>query len=518
MSSLKVCRNVQLNNKYEHTIFFTDHNERDAYFNSKVVATFENLSYLRKKWNIKVQALYASARSWNYAFTEDGSHPRYYYFITEVNYISDTTVELVLELDVMITYIHMYTINKSFVERNHVIDDTIGKHTVEESIDIGEIVTYADVSVPLNSLAVVILSSVHPTQLDSDGKPLKEFGQIVGGVFSGLCLYGVQLSDYQILGTWLDEMSKNGTIDNIVTMWMYPKNLLHINGEWGDTPFVDVLGVEPLEVNYHRTNTNGDYTPRNNKLLTYPFKFMYLTNNAGNACTYRYERFTNPASINFKLTGAVSPSDSVRMYPKNYNGEADAYESGLTLGTYPTCAWSSDTYKLWLAQNQNQNNLAYATAGLTIAGGLVTTVSTGGIGGVAGIGAMVAGASQIASLLAQNKDREIQPKQSKGSYSGSINIMAGFQTFTLKHKGVSTEFAKIIDDYFDMYGYRLNRLMLPRIHARENWSYVKTIGANVSGNIPNDDLDKIKSIYDNGITFWVNGDEIGNYALPNNPI
>ena len=44
---------------------------------------------------------------------------------------------------------------------------------------------------------------------------------------------------------------------------------------------------------------------------------------------------------------------------------------------------------------------------------------------------------------------------------------------------------------------------------------VKTVGATVTGSVPADDMKKICSIYDNGITFWKNGSEVGQYNLDN---
>ena len=66
-----------------------------------------------------------------------------------------------------------------------------------------------------------------------------------------------------------------------------------------------------------------------------------------------------------------------------------------------------------------------------------------------------------------------------------------------------------------MYGYKTNRVKVPNIHARQRWTYTKTIGCNVKGECPVKHLEKIISIFDNGITFWVNPSEVGNYSLAN---
>lgn len=529
MSNLFVCRDVQLNNTYEHTIFFDSQESRDIYFDSKVVASFDEMSYLRKQWDIKVQAPYASARSWTYAFTVDGSHPRYYYFITDIEYISPNTVKLRMELDVMMTYIHTYRINKSFVERMHVTNDGIGVHTVEEGLELGDYVASNINTDPfLQELCVLIQTTVDLTTVqvgeNEEDTRTSIAGTAYNKVFSGVAIQAVSTKHFYELATKL--LMLTTTNEEIISMWMYPKELVELQDgyTWTDDNVIKKVVGFKTEQSFEtsRNESPQAYTPRNNKLLTYPYNFLYVSNNSGQSANYPYERFGDPDHIRFRYTGALNPSDGVKVFPLNYKGEIYAYEHGLSLPPFPTCAWQSDTYKLWLAQNQGQINNAVGAGATTTVAGVVTGVMgmlSGNIPAIVG-GAVTAfsGLSSIGSQLARVNDSQAMPVQAKGNFSTSTNITAGFQSFTIAHKGITTERMRIIDDFFDVYGYKIMRMTLPMIHARESWSYVKTVGANVSGNIPNDDLTKIKSIFDKGITFWVNGDKIGDYSQSNKPI
>ena len=79
------------------------------------------------------------------------------------------------------------------------------------------------------------------------------------------------------------------------------------------------------------------------------------------------------------------------------------------------------------------------------------------------------------------------------------------------------EFAKIIDDYFSMYGYKINEIGIPNITGRENWNYVKTINCNFDGDgIPQTDMETIRKMFDNGVTFWHNPSTMYNYNNSNN--
>ena len=80
---------------------------------------------------------------------------------------------------------------------------------------------------------------------------------------------------------------------------------------------------------------------------------------------------------------------------------------------------------------------------------------------------------------------------------------------------VKSEYAKIIDDYFTMYGYKVNSLKIPNITGRTYWNYVKTIGCNFEGNIPQGDLNEIKNMFNRGITLWHNPTYYLDYSQSN---
>ena len=68
-----------------------------------------------------------------------------------------------------------------------------------------------------------------------------------------------------------------------------------------------------------------------------------------------------------------------------------------------------------------------------------------------------------------------------------------------------------------MFGYAYKSYAIPNRNVRPHWTYLKTIGVNLHGNVPSDDMEKISKIYDAGVTFWRYGAEVGNYSLDNSP-
>lgn len=516
-SIIHICSGVRLDNRYQHTIYFSSLANQLAYFSGKVVKTFSNYTYLRKSWSVKVMATMEQARSWSYLYFQNGSGKYYFYFINNIEYINDNTVELFLELDVMQTYAFDYSLLRSFVEREHASTDAVGGNIVEEGLELGDLRVIQESEVSLQDLCVLIQSTYDPITTTEENTDTVLAGNF-NGVFSGLGIYATNMSDWQALGAKLKLLDDYGKSDGIITMWMYPKELVQLTSDYSWTDGKVTKEVNAITSIYkevaRNTKTSGAYTPRNNKLLTYPFNFLYVTNNSGAAAVYRFERFGDPTACNFRLVGALSPEGQVKLYPLNYNGVQHNFEEGVAMGDFPTCAWNQDTYKLWLAQNQNSQNFAMAMGGLSIAGGFVM----GAVNPMAGAGAVVGGASTIASILSQRADKEIQPPQARGQHSASVGVANDLHNFTIKWKSVGIEYAKIIDDYFDMYGYKTLRVKVPNTHVRENWTYTKTIGCTISGNFCTEDKTKIESIFDNGVTFWMNGDSIGNYSLSNNTL
>lgn len=94
------------------------------------------------------------------------------------------------------------------------------------------------------------------------------------------------------------------------------------------------------------------------------------------------------------------------------------------------------------------------------------------------------------------------------------NNLCGF--FVIKHT-IHPEYVTILTQYFNRYGYKLNRTVPMILHSRQYWDYIKTIGCNIYGNVPEPFLQQIRSIFDNGVTLW-HTDDIGNFDLNNQEI
>lgn len=121
-----------------------------------------------------------------------------------------------------------------------------------------------------------------------------------------------------------------------------------------------------------------------------------------------------------------------------------------------------------------------------------------------------------AQLMAKKQDIQHMPNSAHGNaMCDGLNYARNTAGFIIRQWGLSYEYALYLDEYFDKYGYAMMRNFIPSRLNRKHWSYLKTVGCNIKGNINNTDLLTIKTIYDNGITTWKNLEEVGDYTLDN---
>ena len=103
-----------------------------------------------------------------------------------------------------------------------------------------------------------------------------------------------------------------------------------------------------------------------------------------------------------------------------------------------------------------------------------------------------------------------------GSVATSNIYVAGKKTaLSYGYKVPPRDIIKRCDDYLTVYGYKQSTYKVPNLHARLNWTYIRTLGLRASGNFPDEDMDLIKRIFDKGIFFWSSTAVFGNFNQPN---
>lgn len=515
--------NVPLENDYKNTLYFTDVSSQNEFFKSKKVHSFTDFSYQRKDNIIRIPKHIDDLWNCNYVMYQNKKYSNkwFYCFINDMEYINDGTTQIKIETDVIQTWLFDYTLKESFVEREHVSDDAIGLHTIPEGLELGDyVVNSVTKKESLKYKGYLIGSTIDLSQSTIDKDTDNVGGAVYNGVFSGVKYYYFGTTDDIVKK--LKAVAKAGKSDAIVSIFCVPTTLIDGGGSGAIEEGVSVKSQDwdyaimggTSDVAPNKPSSLNGYTPRNNKLRCFPYQYLYASNNSGGSAIYHYELFSTDKT-DFKIYSAVTPGMSVKLVPKNYNNVAENIDNGLNLGKFPTCSWSNDAYTNWLTQNAVNIGLSVASSTLTIVGG-VAMAATGG-GAVMGASAITSGALGVASSLGQIYEHSLIPPQAEGNInSGDVTFSSGNLTFTLYQMSIKQEYAKIIDKYFDMYGYKVNMVKVPNKAHRSRYWFTKTIDVNIDGAIPNNDMNKIKECYNRGITFWRNVNEIQNYSLSNN--
>ena len=535
--------NVPLTSDYIHTVRFKTHGEQSSYFQSRTILNpetgaekrYTNFSYQRKDNIIRIPDHYDSLISCNYVMYKNSAYSSkwFYAFVTDITYIDDGRTDLKIETDVIQTWLFDYDVKACFVEREHVDSDKIGEHTVPEGLELGDYIcnkhTKAGYCVDYD-MVIVVGATKSP-----DGKNAK--GHLYNNIYSGVHYYTFahNTEGANQLREWLDGYAGDGAAEAITCMFLAPKRLTQLNDDHTTTPsnMVDSHYINGSDTQSTINSivdmtdeTLQGYTPINKKLLTSPYRYLLVSNNAGCSVPFHFEEFRddnkNIRSPYFKIEGCICPGTSIRLIPLNYKGIGRNDEEGINLGKFPCLNWTSDAYTNWLTQNGLNIGTSIGAsvlgAGIGIASAALAP-ATGGMSLLAGAASLTGGLSGVASTVGEVRAHSMQPPQSSGNLnSGDVVTATGNNDFHFYDMSIKAEYARIIDNYFSMFGYKVNRVKIPNLVHRENYWYTKTIDANIVGNIPMSDLQKIKECYNKGITFWTNPVNIGNYPVSNLPI
>lgn len=102
-----------------------------------------------------------------------------------------------------------------------------------------------------------------------------------------------------------------------------------------------------------------------------------------------------------------------------------------------------------------------------------------------------------------------------GSNDLMRQIALDLNTFVLYVYRPTDEYKQKLEKIWNMRGYATNVIDYPNLKSKTSWNYIQTVKCNIKGaNIDPSDLEKIKRVFDNGITLWHNKN-VGDYTQNN---
>lgn len=102
-----------------------------------------------------------------------------------------------------------------------------------------------------------------------------------------------------------------------------------------------------------------------------------------------------------------------------------------------------------------------------------------------------------------------------GSNDLMRQVALDLNTFVLYVYRPTDEYKQKLEKIWNMRGYATNTIDYPNLRSKVSWNYIQTVKCNIKGtNIDPNDLEKIKRVFDNGITLWHNKN-VGDYSQLN---
>ena len=588
--------NVPFDGTQNHTLYFSTKAAQNTYFEGLQKQTFTDYTYLRKDNAIKIELNYELAKNYNYLYydnitqTNTGlTNKRIFAFITRMEYVNENTTKLFIKTDVIQTYLTEIlsdTTSVSYINKQHVkkSDDIIGKYLLDEGIqgseyvksqlldetdydnDTSSIQWPSDMSADAkltwfnNSLnGYMVIVGCSQSVITGTESLLKN--RNYGGIYSGLYYYAFGNVDQ--LSVFIEYLNQSALIGAIYNMFMLPvsistwapknSNVSYLTyDEQGNSTeatvnlrwfYLSSTTYKTLDTLHCTTPTNfryagstllsNGYTPHNNKLYTYPYCCIQLSNNNGGIANYMYEYFDNKNDCQIKVNGTVSQGGSIIAYPLNYKGRSSNWDEPLDMAKFPTCSWNTDSYTNWLTQNgvSRGNRYRYAQEDLyqgywNAASGAVTSLMSG-ISPESITKTFISTADTMINTY-KNHDRAIDSLEEEnyraklvpdainnGTATPEVLYSMGTFEYTAWALTITGERAKQIDAYFDRFGYTVNEYknIVQAITSRSKWNYIKTADCHINANIPDEDLVQIEELFNNGITFWKNPNEVYRYDL-----
>ena len=535
-SQIIICKNIKLDKSYKDVLNYTE-GQMLALCQANAVATDKSYSFIRsEKGVIKTSFSYNDALKCNYmAFQNpDYSNKWFFAFIDDVEYANDGTAKIYYTIDEYSTWFDYWNPEPCFVEREHVTNDAIGLHTLPEGLECGEYVinVTGDVETNLHTTELICIG----VSWLPDNTPFYTPNRVYGGVFSGMSYILFKFTESA--AKFVQAYADLGKLENIINIFMIPISIANVdytdgwsNGNLGNQTGINfrvlpnTAGVVTIrnDITLTSPSTLNGYSPKNNKLFCYPYNCLTITNNVGTQAEYRYEDFVNNTPV-FSLIGVPSPSCSVWLFPNNYKKSDNVrggYNWGIPVAKYPMGSWNGDQYTNWMTQN-----------GINILGNRIDAPTAHAIGGslqaltgaaTKQYGSISEGFGQMFGAVQEQYRASMIPNTIGGQVnSGDVCYAYNKMSPTYYKMSIKEEYARIIDDWFSRFGYKINRVKLPNQIGRTYWNYVK-IGAgenigystNTDRSVPAASMEVINNIYRAGVTIWHNHANIGNYSLNN---
>ena len=619
--------NVPFNLTYNNVMDFNTPTEQITYFLNKTKYVFDKLTYQRvTSSTIKLDINYNDLLDVNYLiFKNDSVKNKWFFaFITDYEFISESTTKITYQLDVFQTYLFDYEFQSTYVEREHTKrfndDGSPVINTLDEGLAYGS--DYNTCMIKQYEQLEGIIWAIIVSKVDLRSVPNKNYGgSTVSNIPTPLYYYGVPISangnnigNFEINGTkvstiqdiWNLFTTNSDFVGSIVSMYYtsYVPFVVSKNSDISITvdshggSLVNFAGLTVLKFSGSKWGSLSPTIFENvynqfpkyeeSKLYMYPYSLIEITNFKGETFTLKMENMSKVLgfenSLDLVILSSLGISPKTAIIPRNYLNNTNFIDNNTDIintldygiidndvsdipivddytASYiqanknsiaTTNKYALDNARRGVTQNNATNRLNNAIIDReqdyreTDAGvSAISSILQGNFGGALSSGYNLVKATDLAEAsrasmnlnnqfananLKINAEQAIGLTQAKlediNNIPPTLSNMGNNSLFSYGNnirgvyvvcKTIRNEYAEQLTNYFKMFGYKVNKLEIPNTKSRKSYNYIKTVDANIVGNIPNNYLNTLKGIFDHGLTIW-HTDDIGNYNLNNEEV
>lgn len=510
-----------------HAIAFTSNAARDAWFDGRGKLDFNNLTYVRQE-GISVDATLDALRPYNFGYYKNEVGDRIYFRVIDMKYISENTTLLIVEKDVLMTYLPTSTMQPSFVERSNDLPTSIFDSDVPE-IQYGGGFSHNLVDTfgtpQEHSFFLQVSGGDEPDSHDSVTtlyKP-KNFSNDA----SVDILYGSMFRVFPGIdsgGDCVDFLSgymTKGTSDRIVSAGTLPT---------ADVAYAESVGeVEGIMASYitavRATKSVSISTALNTRIAKDNVSVVIAeVDNFANQIEIPISELS---SGTLQLVSVSDPISQQRHYGILSGGDGDnelKYRITINVGTalpsiflpYYQAVRNIETD---LGAQQKNNLIGGASGALS---GAIGGAAVGAVGGPPGMiaGAIIgAGGAALstATNAIQNKVSANAALEKAGRLSATVSgVASGFGVFANRSIGVNIFIKEPngtglnqLTDYYRFFGYNKSRVLTPNVKTGTHF-YL----GNINGNFPGasaSDTQVIRSMFNSGVWIWADEGSLYGY-------
>ncbi len=386
---------------------------------------------------------------------------------------------------------------------------------------------------------------------------------------SSSALAGDKINDNYLasdVNTIINKLMSNDIEAVITSIQLIPKylfsNLLTSGGVW-NYEAITIKNFDYQIPSHFKNKSNSNYyTPNNSILYTSPYALINYSDFSQNEQKYLPEFVNNVSdipsrtTIRLQTTSFIGQTPTILSYPVNYNIHSpNNYNYSFVFETEYEIPWSENYYNRWYAQNGERinsmrsvnsltNTVGYLNSFVNVFGSAARDITNASLNKGQGVGNLFTDASNFLTDITSQYASEYASEQAilqeisvaentipnvKGSPS-HVNALVPTTYYGLifSYNTISGEECKIMDEYYSLYGYKLNVVKTPVLYdateldCRKCWNYFKTSQCRLTrtengANLNAADEEAIQAIFDRGITFWRNRDDvvIGDYSQDN---